>query len=125
MFFRKYIIPALALAGVATAVYTVRSENQPITPAQPVADPARSPFTQPVAGAGIVESSTENIAISAQIPGVVSQVLVKAGDTVKAGDPLFTIDDRAARAELAIRASALAIARHNLARLQAAPRPED
>jgi hypothetical protein len=68
MFVRKYMIPALAVAGAAFAVYTVRSENRPIPAAQPVADPARSPFEIPVAGAGIIEASTQNIAVGAQIP---------------------------------------------------------
>jgi HlyD family secretion protein len=125
MLFRKYVIPLLAAAGVATAVYTVRSENQAVKPAQPVAEPAKSPYAQPVAGAGIVEASTQNIAIGTQIPGVVMRVVVTVGDEVKAGDPLFIIDDRAQRAELAVRGAALTIEEQTLTRLRDLPRPED
>src|SRR5687767_9696464 len=92
MLVRKYVIPLLAVAGAGIAVYTVRSENQPRPAAAPVADPARSPYGRAVAGAGIVEASTQNIAIGAQTAGVVSRVFVKAGDAVKAGAPLFAID---------------------------------
>lgn len=125
MFVRKYVVPTMALAGVAFAVYTVRSENQPLTAAQAVAEPARSPYELSVAGAGIIEASTENIAVGSQIPGVVTRVLAKAGDTVKSGDPLFILDDRAALAEVAVRKAALAVAEQNLVKLRESPRPED
>ncbi|MBL0926249.1 MAG: HlyD family efflux transporter periplasmic adaptor subunit [Phycisphaerales bacterium] len=125
MFVRKYVIPVLAVAGVAAAVYTVRSESRPVTPAPPVAEPASSPFNTPVAGAGIVEASTQNIAIGTQLAGIVSKVYVVAGAKVTAGDPLFSIDARALSAELEVREAALASAQQNLARMRALPRPED
>ncbi len=132
MFFRKFVIPAAAVAGVVFAVYTAKSSSRPIEPAAPVADPARSPFTQPVAGAGIVEASTQNITIGTNIPGVVTNVLVKAGDKVKQGAPLFTIDDRSLKADLAVRKASvmaaqasLAIANENLSKLKALPRVEE
>jgi HlyD family secretion protein len=125
MFVRKYVIPLLAVAGVGLAVYTVRSENKPVIPAQPVAQPAASPFETPVAGAGIVESSTLNIGIGTHIPGIVDKVFVNWGDRVNAGDPLFTIDARQTRAELAVREAALLTAQQQLARLAALPRAED
>jgi multidrug resistance efflux pump len=132
MFVRKFVIPLLAVAGVAFAVYTARSANQPIAPAPPVADPAKSPFATPVAGAGIVESSSQNIAIGTNLPGIVTAVAVKAGDKVKAGDPLFSIDDRALRAEFLVRKAAvlsaqstLRSAEQSLSRLLALPRVED
>lgn len=125
MFVRKYVIPLLAVAGVAFAVKTVMSENKPVVPAAPVAMPATSAFDQAVAGAGIVEASSQNIAVGAHLPGVVMKVLVKVGDEVKAGDGLFQIDDRAARAEVRVREAALAAARQNLVKLEAQPRPEE
>lgn len=125
MFVRKYVIPILAVAGVAMAVYTVRSENKPTVPAEPVAPPAKSPFAQPVAGAGIVESSSQNIAIGTPTPGVVMTVHVKHGQTVKKGDPLFTLDDRALRADLLVKQAALKVAEASVAKLAALPRVED
>jgi len=125
MFFRKYFIPVLAVAGALGAVYTVRSGSHQVAAAQPVGEPARSPYETPVAGAGIVEASTQNIAVGAQIAGIVDRVFVIAGDMVKAGDPLFAIDDRSARAQLAVRKAAVLVAEQNLAKLRASPRPED
>lgn len=125
MLVRKYVIPVLAAAGATLAVYTVVSQSRPLEAAQPVAAPAESPYERQVAGAGIVEASTENIAIGAEAPGVVERVLVRAGDVVKAGDVLFVIDERAAKAELEVRRTALGVARRNLAKLEASPRPED
>lgn len=125
MFVRSYVIPAIALAGFAFAIYTVRTENKPIVPAQPVAQPASSDFTAFIAGAGIIEASTRNIEVGTPIAGVATQVHVKVGDRVPAGTPLFTIDDRAVRAELAVRQAALDAARQELAKLEALPRPEE
>jgi RND family efflux transporter MFP subunit len=56
-----------------------------------------------VAGSGIIESISENIAIASPLAGVVKQVFVKAGDTVEKGQPLFSLDDRDALAELQVR----------------------
>ncbi len=122
---RKYLLPLISIAGVCLAVYMVIKGGQHPRPAQPVAAPAEAPFESYVAGAGLVESSTENIAIGAFIPGVVTKVYVKAGDRVKAGDPLFTIDDRSTRAELQVREAALRVARGQLEKLRALPRVEE
>ncbi len=125
MLVRKYVIPLLAVAGVGLAVYTVRSENKVVEPAAPAAPPASSPYQSPVAGAGIVESSTLNIAIGTHIPGIVEKVYVTWGSMVKAGDPLFTIDSRSTKAELAIREASLRAAEQQLAKLEQLPRVED
>lgn len=123
--FRKLIIPLLAAAGLGYAIYTVRSENQPRPVGQPAAEPAKSPFRAQVAGSGIIESANQNTAIGAHIAGVVAEVFVKPGDRIKAGDPLFRIDDRQYRAELAVRMAALRAAQAALTRLEMLPRPED
>src|SRR5829696_2174229 len=103
----KYILPALAACGVLFAVMFVRAGNKPIPASQPVAEPAQAPFAAYVAGAGLVEASTENIAVSTPVPGLVTAVFVKVGATVKAGEPLFKLDDRNLQAELSVRQSAL------------------
>ncbi len=125
MIVRKYAIPLLAAAGFAFAVYTVRTENKPIIPAKPVAEPAKADFGAFIAGAGIIEASTQNIAVGTHVPGIATKVHVKVGDHVKAGDPLFTIDDRQVKAELVIRKAALSSAEQTLAKLQAQPRIEE
>ncbi len=123
--FRKYLIPVFAAVGLAFAAYTVHSESRDKPIAPPVAQPGRSPYTDHVAGAGIIEASTQNIAIGTNLAGIVAEVFVIAGDRVKAGDPLFRLDDRALKADLGVRRASLAVAEQTLQRLGALPRPED
>ena len=104
---RKFFLPALAMLGVLFAVYSVVTGQREVPPAQPVTQPAQPQFHSYVAGAGIVEASTENIAVGTFVPGVVTEVFVKVGDHVKAGAPLFKVDDRDLQAELAVRKAAL------------------
>jgi multidrug efflux pump subunit AcrA (membrane-fusion protein) len=99
----KYIIPAFALCGVIFAVLFVRAGNKPTPASQPVALPAQAPFDAYIAGAGIIEASTENIAIGTVVPGVVNEIFVKTGDHVSKDQPLFKIDDREMRAILLVR----------------------
>ena len=80
----------------------------------PPIQPAESPFPNTVAGAGMVEPETENISVGSPLPGVVVEVMVKVGQKVKAGDPLFRLDDRQRKAELAIRRAMLADAKAQL-----------
>ncbi len=112
---RKFLLPVLAVVGLGAAVLTVVSGNKATVPAPPVADPAHSPYQAFVAGSGIVEASTENIAIGTQLAGIVSKIYVQIGGRVKAGEPLFTIDDRATRAELVTRQAAVQVAEAQLA----------
>jgi multidrug efflux pump subunit AcrA (membrane-fusion protein) len=76
--------------------------------AQAVAEPSSSPFKEFIAGAGIIESKSQNIAIGTPLPRIVSRVAVKVGDTVKTGTPLFYLDERDTRAELAMKEADLA-----------------
>lgn len=116
--FRKYIIPLVALAGVAFAVFSVvRGDKKP--PSVPsVSEAPHSPDHASVAGSGIVEASTENISIGTQIAGIVAKIFVQIGSNVKAGDPLFKIDDRSLLAELNIRRATVQVAEAQLADAQ-------
>lgn len=122
---KTYLPLLLALGGLLFAISVVLKSSQPVIAAEPVAQPAASPFETFVAGAGLVESSTENIAVAPVLPGVVTKVFVKVGDAVKAGDPLFQLDDRSLLAELAVRNAAHASAVATLEKLKQSPRPED
>lgn len=106
-----YTLPALAAAGFLFGVFQVVSSNKPQPVVQAAAEPAASPYATFIAGAGIVEAKSQNIAIGASLAGIVKTVKVKVGDRVKLGDTLFLIDDRAAQAELAVREADLAKAR--------------
>lgn len=125
MMFRKLVVPALAVAGFAGTGFVVAGNRGDLQPAAPFVEPPAAPFVDTVAGAGLVEASTENVAVGAPVPGVVLAVAVHAGAAVAAGDVLFTVDDRAARAEVVVREAALGRAVAEVARLRGLPRAED
>lgn len=108
---RRYLLPILAIVGFLFGIATVFRTNTPVPVAQPVSPPTEAPFPSFIAGAGIVEARSQNIAIGTPLPGIVKHVFVQVGDKVKAGDPLFQIDDRDALAELGVRRAALAQAK--------------
>lgn len=122
---RTWFLPALALASVVFALVNVLKAQQSPPPPKPPIEPSQSPFSKTVAGAGIVEPRSENISIGAPIPGVVAQVLVQSGQRVRAGDPLFRIDDRPLRADLKTKEANLLAARAQLERLEKMPRTEE
>lgn len=108
--FRKYVIPLVALAGVVLAVFTVVWDDKSSPSAPPVSEAPQSPYPTFVAGSGLVEASTENISIGTHIAGIVTRIFVQVGSDVKAGDSLFTIDDRATRADIDTRRAAVQVA---------------
>lgn len=91
---RTYVLPFVALLGFLFAIGTVVRGAEPTPVAQPVAQPARAPFATFLAGAGIVESASENIAVGTPVSGIVTTVAVKPGDRVETGAPLFQLDTR-------------------------------
>jgi multidrug resistance efflux pump len=126
--FRKYALPLIALGLLVFAVVHVVTAQQEAPPLAPPREPARASFAHSVAGAGIVEAQTENIAIGSALPGVVMEVYVpveKVGQRVQKGDPLFRVDDRALKAQLRAQEATLAAAEAQLAKLEAMPRPEE
>jgi len=115
---RKYVLPVVAVIGVVFAIATVIRGNQPRPVAEPVAQPARAPFDTFVAGAGIIEASTENIAVGTPVSGIVTKIHVAIGDRVRAGDPLFEIDDRDLQANLLVAQANVKQAEANLAQVR-------
>jgi multidrug resistance efflux pump len=122
---RKYLLPVLAVAGLAFALWMAKQSAKTVPPAKAVADPARSPFANKISGSGIVEASTRNISIGSHVPGIVANVFVRVGQRVKSGDPLFSLDDQKQKADLAVKEAALQEAKSRLAKLKQAPRAEE
>ena len=89
----------------------------PIAPA--VTEPASAPFKAFIAGAGIIEAQSQNIAIGTPLPGIVKTVAVKVGDQVRADTPLFFLDDRDTRATWAIKQADLAKAKADVSAAKA------
>lgn len=121
----KYLLPTVALGLIAFAAMHVTGASKDLSPAELLIEPSHAPFARAVAGAGMVEPQTENIAIGSQVPGVVTKVFVGVGQHVKAGDPLFQLDDRIQQADLKARQATAAAAEAQLTQMERRPRPEE
>jgi HlyD family secretion protein len=121
---RIFFIPLLAIAGMVLAAYTVVQGARPPVPRPPVIAPPQSPYAYFVAGAGIIEASSQNIAIGSPVGAVVTAVHAGVGDYVRAGDPLFQLEDTQERAHLVVQESEVDLANRRLERLLAGTRPE-
>lgn len=122
---KKLLLPLFAVVAFGFMSFHIAKAQREIPPQQPPLAPSRSPYKATLAGAGIVEPRSENIAVGAHVPGVVTTVLVKVGQQVEQGETLFQIDDRQQQAELAARLAQLDSSIAELRRLQAMPRVED
>jgi multidrug resistance efflux pump len=124
----RFVLPVLALSMAALGFYHVQQSSQSATATTPPENPARVPFEHAVAGSGVVEAETENISLGAALPGLVLEVHVptsRVGTFVRAGAPLFRIDDRHLKAQLSVAEAELVSARARLTRLNEQPRPEE
>src|SRR5262245_34956583 len=105
---KRFILPTIGLLAAVWAGYSVVRTQPRHAPTAPPVPPATSDFRQTVAAVGLVEASTENIWIGTPLAGVVDKVFVTAGQTVRRGQPLFELDTRQLRADLAVRQQAVA-----------------
>ena len=123
---KKFILPVLAVIGVAFAIYTVIVARQTAPPSEAVVSPPSVPRgLRAIAGSGLIEAKRENVPIGTLVAGVVTQVHVKRGDMVKKDDPLFQIDDRDLKAQLIVAEANLTAANAQYERLKAAPMQGD
>jgi len=98
---RNTAIFALSIVGVLAAVvaayfFGIQRKAQP-----PVFQPVSSPYASAIYADGIVESDQSNgsnVNIYPEVSGPVTRVFVHEGQEVRAGDPLFAIDDSVQRA---------------------------
>lgn len=102
--FSRQGLPVLAALGLlVAALFIIFSlPNRALT--APAETPARATGALAnaarVAGAGVVEPSSELIDIGTALSGLVTSVAVAPGAFVEPGQPLFTVDDRAVRARI-------------------------
>jgi HlyD family secretion protein len=111
---RKYVLPFFAVGLLAFAVAHALFIQRPEPRTPPPVPPPQTPFGHVVAGAGMVEPSTEasgtgNISVGSQLAGAVSKVGVAVGQEVKAGDLLFELDPRQTEADLKVREANLVV----------------
>ncbi len=120
---KRYVLPALALAGVLIAGLEAVNQSRPVSAPTPQAPVPSTPFISFVAATGTIEAGGDgNIAVGTSVPGIVTRVFVRWGDVVRPGDALFEIDDRDLRAQLPSAVAAVQTAKAKLeqARLQLA-----
>lgn len=97
----RVALPLIAIGLIGFAVSTLSPKEQEadaVLPATPATAPDNG--TSIVAALGVVEPSSETIAVASELPGVVREVFVRPGDLVAAGAPLFRLDGRALNANL-------------------------
>ena len=122
--FSRTLLPVIAVAGLILAAILIalglpdRSLKDP--PETPARATAALTDTARVAGAGVVEPSSEIIDIGTALSGLVTRVSVRPGDYVGRGQPLFQVDDRAVRARILEAEASMAQARAAIAEARAA-----
>ena len=110
-----YVLPAAGLLGLAGGAASVVLDQ----PDNPSEEPDRLPPVSPgdgayIGGTGIVEASSENIAVGAPVGAVVEERFVGVGDDVDRGEPLFRLDTRVTRAAVEQRRAELEAAKAQL-----------
>jgi multidrug efflux pump subunit AcrA (membrane-fusion protein) len=121
---RTILIPLLAIVGIVFAAITVVKGSVPPPAMPPVIEPPRPPYDHFVAGSGLVEAASENIAVGSPVSALVTRVFVDVNEMIKQGDPLFALDTRELDAQMKSRKAALDVAKSQLAKLEAGTRPE-
>jgi len=94
------ILVTAAILGLAITIIAILFGHSTVTPSSPAVQAAKAPYGSYIAGAGLIESTTGNIAIGTPVSGIISDIYVKIGDHIEKGAPLFKIDDRDLQASL-------------------------
>lgn len=105
------ILPVVAILVAVVAAVAIARMQPRRNPTNPPSPPPASSYPHTVAAVGLIESNSENIRVGSHLSGVVDQVLVRAGDQVKEGAPLFRLDTRQLHAALADSNAAIDVAR--------------
>ncbi len=87
-------LPVFAAILFGFSLWSVLGAERSGALSEPPAQPPVNVYQAAVAGTGLVEPSSETVAVAVELGGVVSRVLVLPGQVVAAGEPLFAINDR-------------------------------
>jgi multidrug efflux pump subunit AcrA (membrane-fusion protein) len=112
---KRVVLPAIGALAAAWATWSIARTTPHRQATDPPAPPPVSEYPDAVAAVGLVEPSSESISIATPLSGVVTAVHVSAGQAVRKGDPLFELDVRHLRADLAVRRAALAVGESRVA----------
>jgi len=108
------ILTVIAIIGILSGIYMLVMDLRPVPVSQPIIPPSISPYKHFISGAGIIESASENIGLGTMVSAVVTKVLVKKGEIVTQGTPLFNLDSRQAVADLQVKLAQLESAKTGL-----------
>lgn len=97
----SFWVALLGIVGTVLLVEKTQAQLNEPAPPPPITPPTK-PFKTGIAASGLVEALNENTNIGVPVSGLVTQVFVKVWDKVKAGDPLFSLDDRDLQAQLLV-----------------------
>ena len=117
----KFLFVLAALGLLAGIVSAYVSAQQP-SAQPPVFNPASNPYADGIYANGIVESRQDqgaNISIFPEVAGPVTHILVREGDSVRAGTPLVQIDDSVQRQTTAQQQAQIAVASAQIASAKA------
>lgn len=102
--FSRQILPIVAGLGLLLGVFYIVSNLPDRETSEPDKQPPKATgelaTSARVAGAGLVEPSSEIVDIGSALSGLVTDLRVQPGDFVEKGQVLFTIDTRALQAQL-------------------------
>lgn len=99
---RFYMMLFLAILGIGIAVGAIYYGNQPKGAETKPLLKMQTPFKSFVAANGIIEAASTNIPLGTPVSGVVTELFVKAGDSIMIGDPLFVVDTREIEAKVLV-----------------------
>ncbi len=100
---RRNILATCGVLGLFMAIIVSFSKGKlPEIPANQMSLPASSPFKHAISGIGFVEANSGNISVGSFTSGIVQKVYVQEGDVVEVNAPLFELDTRSARLQVAI-----------------------
>lgn len=90
----------LAIGALLFGLFSVWIMHPRPKSADPLSPPPQATTRTTVAGSGLIEPCSQNLAIANPVSGVITSVAVKPHDHVKTGDILFGLETRHLEAEL-------------------------
>jgi HlyD family secretion protein len=125
---KNKLLFVLAILGVLLGLFSAYIYGVRKKPLPPAFNPAQNPYVHGIYATGIVESyqsNGANINIFPEVPGTVTQILVREGAKVSQGTPLVLVDDSVQKATVAQQKAQAEAALSLLQQLKAQPRPEN
>ena len=125
---RNKILLTLSVIGIMGGLLSAYIYGKEQKPQSPAFTPASNPYAKGIYANGIIESyqsNGENINIFPEVSGVITQIMVTEGQTVRKGTPLLMMDDSVQKATAEQQKAQAEAALALLEELKAQPRKEN